>query len=396
MNRVTNFAIRGIYFLSSIMLACIIINASFFPSALRRDYDFPLPSIIFVILTGIMLWSMIFVIFPIIRRHNNVFNIVLVILGIVLQLCFAFGIQGYFGIDDFDIRTQVSNYLNGQRTLSDYFIYGSNNIPIVFVFTFVGKIVNYVHLNQHMTLIFNLFQCLILDGTIYAIFVVCKKKISNETASIFLVLAVIFAPLSVYTTFLYTDTISTSLALLGIVCIYKSKQLRYFFLSGFLEALAYLIKMNLIIMAISIVIIIILQVRPIDKCAKTIAIFIIAFLMVSIPTNQIIKHVSNFSTSQIEKGRFPYTFWIIMGLDNATYGQFDGNLWQEGSNKSTFEQRQRFYSANLANHFKKSNLKNLPKLFIQKMNVMYSEGDLWTATKKLNVSKIAGGACMSI
>ena len=135
------YSLKFIYILLSLILLSIIINALLFASYLRKDYIFPISNFLLIILSGLVIWGIIFIIFRVAKKHNDIFNTIVVLIGVVFQLWIALGIQGATGIDDFDIRVQVAKYVNGGTQLSNYFIYGANNIPITLIYTGVGKII---------------------------------------------------------------------------------------------------------------------------------------------------------------------------------------------------------------------------------------------------------------
>lgn len=388
------YSLKFIYILLSLILLSIIINALLFASYLRKDYIFPISNFLLIILSGLVIWGIIFIIFRVAKKHNDIFNTIVVLIGVVFQLWIALGIQGATGIDDFDIRVQVAKYVNGGTQLSNYFIYGANNIPITLIYTGVGKIIRTLGADNYLTLIFNLFQCIILDITIGIVFFFIKKKINKIVASLFLFLAVFFVPLCVYTTFLYTDIISSCLAIIGAISFVKfndNNHYLYLFISGLLESLAYSIKMNVVIMTISIVIIIMLRNTSLKGFIKVLSIFIISFLFISLSTNLVVKNISNFSDRQINRNSFPYSFWMNVGLDRKTNGQFDGELWNEGSRFQTLVKRKKFYTQKLQMRFKHGELEKIPNLYLKKINIMYSEGDLGSASRALGISKNVGG-----
>lgn len=373
MRKMKNYAIKFIYILLSLILALIIINAVFFQSVLRKDYDFPLHYLLLLCCSFFVMWIVIFIIIPLIKKYNRLSNYLFIVIGIIWQMVIISSIQGASGIDDFDIRIQVANFVNGQSNFDNYFIYGSNNIPITLLFTGIAKLFKFLGLSNYLTLGLNLFQCLILDVTIGAVFSLLKCQEKDVEASLFLFTVLLFVPINIYLCNIYTDVISSCLAILGAVLFYKFVSTsRYLFLltSGILEATAYLIKMNLIVMAISIGILIVIGIKP-QNTLRTFLLFIISFLIIVVPYNCSLRSIDNFSNEQINRYSFPYSFWINVGLDSETYGQFDGNLWNKGNNIPQLKQRKKYYNNLLKKEITSYKPKSLLKLYLQKTNVMY-------------------------
>lgn len=391
-----NKLIRGMYALLALILLLLIINAAIFPSLLRKDYIFPSNFLSIVGYVGLSIFGIWYFVIPIVKKYNKLTNYLILIILLIIQIVIVTSLQGASGIDDFDIRVQVSSFLAGQKKFSDYFIYGANNIPITLLFTGIGKVVNYIGLNQYLTLILNIIQCLFFDITIISTFFLLRWSNKKVEATLFLFLVTLFLPISIYISYLYTDLISACLSILGLLCFYlsisiKKNNVLFMFGSGILEALAYLIKMNLVIMTIGIVIIGLLEIKNWKKLVKTFSIFIISFLLIAIPYNLSLNRIDHFSPQQINRSSFPYSFWINVGLDKNTNGQFDGELWNSGNNIVDWNSRNNFYLTNIKNTFESNNTKQFIKLYLAKTNIMYSQGDLGTAAKKFGISKKMGG-----
>lgn len=54
------YSLKFIYILLSLILLSIIINALLFASYLRKDYIFPISNFLLIILSGLVIWGIIF------------------------------------------------------------------------------------------------------------------------------------------------------------------------------------------------------------------------------------------------------------------------------------------------------------------------------------------------
>jgi 4-amino-4-deoxy-L-arabinose transferase-like glycosyltransferase len=392
MLRVRNIGIKFVYGLMSIFLFVILVNAIFFVSSIRTDYKInPVALIISVIFVYIFIQ---FVLSPILKRYSTQFNIVCWVLIILFQLLLAFKYQGAGGVDDFDIRMQMATFLNGHGALAHYFIYAANNIPITLIFTVIAKIGGVLGI-KNITLLLNIYQCVLIDLAILAITFILDKENKKSQASYLLLLFILYSPISVFGVNIYTDVTSSCFAIYGALLfyIYLKKNKNYLLvLSGILEAAAYLTKMNLIIMTISIVIIIIIsEYKPLEK-VKVLSIFALSFVLIVGIYNVGVTKLQNrsYTSEQISESSFPYTYWISMGLNTKTYGEnsfYNVNLYGEGAQQKTLQNRKKYYSAKIKSQIKNEGAKGLAKLYLAKSNVMYSQGELGTVERSFGISK---------
>lgn len=49
-----------------------------------------------------------------------------------------------------------------------------------------------------------------------------------------------------------------------------------------------------------------------------------------------------FSPEQIDSSRFPYTYWISMGLNSNYMGESGSGAWAEGNSLGSYKKRKNF------------------------------------------------------
>lgn len=392
MSKVRNIGIKFVYGLMSIFLFTILVNAIFFVSKIRKVYEVkPIALIASVAFVYIFIQ---FLLLPVLKKYSTPFNVVCWILIILCQLFLSCTYQGAGGIDDFDIRMQIASFLNGHGVLAPYFIYAANNIPITLIFTVVAKISGLIGV-KNTTLLLNVFQCVLIDLAILAVTFILKKENKRSTVSYLLLIFLLYSTISIFGVNIYTDVTSTCFAVYGAFFFYaylKNDKNYLLVLSGILEAFAYLAKMNLIIMSISIVLILAISEYKILKKMKILLVFTLSFALIvgmyHFGVNKL--QEQSYTSEQITELGFPYTYWISMGLNAQTYGEnsFPGvNLYGEGAQQKTLPNRKRYYSAKIKSQIKQEGVKGLAKLYIGKVNVMYSQGELGSIERSFGISK---------
>ena len=284
--------------------------------------------------------------------------------------------------------------MNNDFHLDNYFIYASNNIPVTFLFTGISKLASFLGLANHTTLFLNIFQACLMDIAVGILMLILNKESNAKVATYALLIFVMFIPFTVYSVNLYTDVSSICFAIYGIEAFYyfyKNNNYWLILLTGILEEIAYLIKMNLIVMSISLALLIpFLFKLNIKKILKIFLIFIAGFLLVSISVNFIEREVSDFSPEQIDSSRFPYTYWISMGLNSNYMGESGSGAWAEGNSLGSYKKRKKFYSTRIRQQVAPQNWLQLGKLYLKKVNIMYSQGDLGSVEKYFGISKKLG------
>lgn len=218
---------------------------------------------------------------------------------------------------------QAEELVNKTGEISSYFyeMY-PNNYAILFIMTMLFKILKMFSLDFLKGGI--LFNIIIIDSTLFLVYIISKKLYGPKTAILSLMLAVFITPFYMYSPIIYTDTISMPFPLIMILCYLKAKdkegakRLLYIFVGAVFMSLGILIKTNIVIFAIAIVIYDILTNKNIRKCILNVCIIASTILMVNTAFNMYLDNISPLKKS--ERG-YPATHWIMMGL--AGNGQYN-------------------------------------------------------------------------
>lgn len=393
MNNIRNFVMRLVTGLMAIFLLIIIGNAFFAASIIRGEYHIN-PLLLVLPLMCIYIF-VCFTIKPLLQKHWLPFNIVCSICILIIQIILVTHLQGANGMDDFSIRMQIASLLHGQASFDKrYFIYAANNIPITLLFTGIAKIGTLIGVSN-ITILLSFTQCVFTDIALFSLVIILIKEGKQYESSILLLLFFLYIPLSAYCINIYTDVTSTCFAIYGALFFYtfhKKNKYSYLILSGICLAIAYLIKMNLVIMTIGIVILIVILNRKMSIACKSLLVIIVPFALVVGGYKTAVHHVYTykFTTNEVNKRSFPYTYWISMGLNNQTYGQHgykNIELWNEGADQNTLQSRKQYYRRKIPQQLKELKIKGLAKLYLYKTNIMFSQGDLGSIEKNFGISR---------
>lgn len=389
MLRIQKLFYNVIYVLASLICLLIIVHAIFMPSMIRKDYIFPV-NVLLLIIGALFISVIIILLNKISKNYPLRFRIACMFIILVIELIISLSFQGNGGTDDFNIRMQVASMLNHHYHLSPYFIYASNNIPITILYFFVSKLGITLGITN-ITILLIWTQYIFIDITLLVLihlFDVLKQK---QVANIMLLWVVMFSPLLIYGEIVYTDVISVCVSIYGAVCFYyyTKKENKYLlFTSGVFEGIAYLIKMNVVIMAISLVIFLLFIVSiNLKRLVIELSIFIIGLTIPITLYKATVSSIYNFPASEVSKNSFPYTFWIDFGIDKKLNGAFGPNTYKEGADLETYRKRDEFYRKRIKWRLKNYSLQDWVKLYWNKTNVMYSQGDLGTIEKSYGISK---------
>ena len=140
---------------------------------------------------------------------------------IVLYIAFKTRVNSTWDYDV--ILEEVHKYINGLDTKVYYFARYPNNIPLFIFQCFLGKL-GYLYNPditiigiQSITIIVNTF---IVIFSIYLLSLIAKKTIDNKTSKIVILLSILYCPLYLWATIMYTDTIGMILNLISLFMFY--------------------------------------------------------------------------------------------------------------------------------------------------------------------------------
>lgn len=368
----------------------VLLNAIFIPGN-RRGIVFPIDSILFCVISIVFFLGVVLL--------NSVMNsddtkrktIICIFLfaQLFLQLYLSFKLQGAQGIDDFDMRLQISNLVSGNKSWSSYFKFGPNaGAAILF-----SKIVMVLGGNAHASLIYNIVNFCSIDIAAIAGYSIANSFKDKSIKNIYFLLVNLFAPLWVTALFVYTDIGALMFGMLCIAFLNKALQTadrkKYFLFliaASIFASLAYFNKTNAIILSIAIVIYLIFNLlKKGRRQILTISIFIIFFGLSSMCLTKI-KQVENAPNNT----SFPYSYWVAVGYNEST----DGTVYKNGIDTytdtarfKTKKQKDRYDRNLVYNTFKSSNVKSILKFYFKKINVQWSMGTIGIEHREFTILK---------
>ncbi len=210
----------------------------------------------------------------------------------------------------------------------EYFQYYPNNIMLFVIEIIFIKVGNLFGIKS-------LFSCYIMniifiDFAMLLLFLVLRKKYDNITGIIGLLISLFFIPLFLYVPIFYSDTMSLFIPLL-IMLLYlyvddnKSKANYIIFVClGFVLFLGWQIKISSIFILIAILVDYILNHK---KIFINLLLMIIVFGISTILFKLLIVNNDRFEFQQNEYGSYPFTHWIMMGVEVIEDGKSDRNAY---------------------------------------------------------------------
>ena len=255
---------------------------------------------------------------------TTIFLIIALVLITIIGLKTRVGYTWDYGT----VLTSAYDEINHIDAPVYYFGRFPNNIPLLVLEIIIGKICKLY--NAHITLYgFQtatiLFNSVIVFLNIVLFNYIVKKVIGDKAVILSILLSILFAPLYLYATILYTDTLALLLMLLSFLFYYlyekysnlKKKRNVFFILTIISIVIGYKFKATNLFVLVAILI---------DYCKnwewKKIMIFPIAFVILMLPVNSMIDKVYKISNEDMYTYGFPYSHWIMMSLNPKTNGGY--------------------------------------------------------------------------
>ena len=309
--------------------------------------------------------------------------IVLILFGIIfsLQIFVAAKLTVFPSWDFGVVFYQAEELVNKTGQISAYFyeMY-PNNYAILFIMTTLFKALKIFGLNFLKGGI--LFNIVMLDITLFMVYILSKKLYGIKTAVLSLTMAVFITPFYMYSPIIYTDTISMPFPLMMILCYLKAKdkegakRLFYIFIGAIFMSLGILIKTNIVIFAIALVIYDILTNKNIRKCILNICIVISTILIINTVFNIYLDKISPLAKS--ERG-YPATHWIMMGLQGT--GQYNPEDVEFTSSLANKEVRKIETKKEIKKRLSNYGLKGYLKFVDNKIKFTWSDGTMFSIDK---------------
>jgi len=164
---------------------------------------------------------------------------------------------------------------------------------------------------------------LCIDTTYIILYLLIRKMYNNKIAIFSLVIFLCFLPILIYTPIFYSDTLSLPI---GILFIYlfmfiknnkriEKKEIIISILLGTLLFLSKEIKITTCFIFVSIIFYNNFKIS-LTKNIKVCSIIFITFIMLSLSFNFIVIKNKNFAFNTTLYGKYPYTHWIMMGVED--------------------------------------------------------------------------------
>ena len=253
------------------------------------------------------------------------------------------------------IFNNAKDYVNtGSRANSvypEYFQYFPNNImlfSIMIIFIKIGSLLG----------IKALFSCyimniLFIDLALLLLFLVLKKKFNTVTGFIGLIITFFFLPLFLYTPIFYSDTMSLFVPL-TILLLYLNidkenikKNNIIFILLGIMLFVGFELKVSSIFILIAIIIDYIMNHK---KVVLNIFIMLIVFILFNLSFKILIVNNSKYEFKQNDYGKYPFTHWVMMGVEDIDRDNSERNSYG-GYSQTDYDLSRKFSNGKEASKF---------------------------------------------
>lgn len=257
-----------------------------------------------------------------------------IIIPISLVLIFAF--QCYVGYlfrvqpnwDMKELFNGATNYINGGQEYINYLYRYPNNIAIQIIYITLFKVADFIKIVSHYDIAM-LFNIIMMDIALLFTFLVSKKMFDDKRALIIFMMVAFMTPTYLFSTIIYTDTISMMFPLLILYLYLLAKETKeikrkcvLYTAMGITICIGISIKATIIIVPIAILIyeIIKMDKKELFTMISVVTISIIICFLFEMLFVRIV--FSNWDNEEYNRERFPLTHWIMMGLGDA--GKYNG------------------------------------------------------------------------
>lgn len=216
--------------------------------------------------------------------------------------------------------------INGIKAPIYYFGRFPNNVPLLIVEIFLGKICKLYNPNitiygfHTATILLNSF---IIATHILIFNLLVKNIISVKAERVSIILSILFFPLYFYAAYLYTDTIACLLMLISFYAFLKystttgNKKILYLVITLFFVGIGFKFKATNIFLYIAI-----LMNLFFEKKYKSVLIMIIGIIPTILLLSFIINKLYPISDKEYDRYKFPYTHWVMMSMNPKTSGNY--------------------------------------------------------------------------
>lgn len=276
------------------------------------------------------------------------------------------------------IKRTIYASLTGNKELRNSYYYKRypNNLALLMVVKVVMKIASLFGM-ENVSKVGNLLGSLSLTVTAFLCFLTAKKLRGNNMA---LLVAIIFAtnPLFyLYSSYCYTDVLSMPFSMAAVylfVCFVKSEQCKKDYLklagAGIAIGVGYKIRATVIILFAAMLVWTFTR----EKVKTTIKVVVIlAIGMAPAFLGFKAMYAANIVSSD-KNVQFPITHWLMMGLNEESYGKYNGKDFQRTSSYKTYEEKVAFNKEEIIRRIKSKGVSGLYAHSKEKLAIVWSDG----------------------
>lgn len=384
---------RLIWTLGAFFSIVIILNATFMPGFVRNKSNLILNPIYIIAEVGVIILG-IYAFYRFFRNNSNIKYAYLVLMAfqLFLQIYLSFHMQGAQGVDDFDVRNQAEYLARGVYKWSNYFSFAPNNVGTTIIYSRVIKFGLRIGISNS-TLLVNMFNFCCIDLAAYCGWWILKREFPKQfDKDIYLVVCVLFFPLFLPALIMYTDPLALTFVTIAMY-FFKNVELQskllnktiFFILGSSFSSLAVFCKTNAVIFLIAYVLYILFK----KVSLKAASISIILLLGIYGICNFGYKNIeNNYDFKVQESTRFPYVYWIAMGLNDQTDGtnhKSNIDTWAITNQYHTPKARATFDQQLIKKEIKEMGFFGIINLWARKINIQWSLGTIGAESRNYSI-----------
>lgn len=389
--------ISNVVLISTIIIFTVILVCSTFMQSNVYYSQNHLISFLFVIPIFIIFYNL----FRLKRKIRNISfkkTIIFLILYYIVVSIFQFIVLKYLSVNlnwdfgvVFDSAVNYANNgirVNANATYPEYFQYFPNNIMLFIIEMLFIKIGNLFGIKAIISCY--IMNILFVDFALLLLFLVLRKKYDNMTGIIGLIISFFFIPLFLYTPIFYSDTISLFIPLL-ILLLYlyvddNKKNYIIFACLGLVLFLGWQIKLSSIFILIAISFDYILNHK---KIILNLLLMLSVFIISTILFKTLIVNNEKFEFQQNEYGSYPFTHWIMMGVEDTerdnsgrnSFGGFSADDYNLSRRFATGKEAIIFNISEYLNRVNKMGAVKYSEFLIRKSVNVWTDGYYFADTK---------------
>ena len=324
--------------------------------------------------------------------------IILSVIGMTAMLTMQL-ILGYFLIstpvtDWFTIDTIARNFArNGNfdnmyqglpAGRYDYMARYTNNNGILVILSFYYRVV-YLLFGEVSSFAPVVLNTVFINTSVIFTFLIAKKIFNFKGAFLTLFCCIFFLPYYTYTAYYYSDSLSIPFTVISIYLIIKGQEkikhkinphdfavsLLYFFFSGVIIALGFVVKGSIFIILVGAIVYIFLC-GDWKKSLMSVACILLTVLIVISGINTFINSLNIVSEEKLYAEKYPVNHWIMMGLNgNGGFNQKDAVFTAKAGN---YDQKKQADNQEIKKRISSMGFDGMVKHLYRKLIYTWSDG----------------------